>query len=289
MDGDLERVTEALHSTLDPRISNATRQQALRYLEETRTQYNAPQYGFSLANDASQSSAVRYYGLQLLEYAVRYRWARYEAEQAEIRDWVIRLSGTITCHDELFFRNKIAQLWVEVAKRCWGEGWMDMDKLLVTLWERADEGLTFKLFVLYVLELLSEDICNREDAAAGLRLEVLGSALNGIMVPEAIYSGSVEARTKGLRYGKEGWLRRVGDFIVLAIRNVRRGNDPLRVAEDAALKAFNAFRPTMVSQPLLLHVHGSFASSLPLRACGRDWWVVPSTYANLISCRHGSV
>ena len=220
---------------------------------------------------------------------MRYRWARYEAEQAEIRDWVIRLSGTITCHDELFFRNKIAQLWVEVAKRCWGEGWMDMDKLLVTLWERADEGLTFKLFVLYVLELLSEDICNREDAAAGLRLEVLGSALNGIMVPEAIYSGSVEARTKGLRYGKEGWLRRVGDFIVLAIRNVRRGNDPLRVAEDAALKAFNAFRPTMVSQPLLLHVHGSFASSLPLRACGRDWWVVPSTYANLISCRHGSV
>ena len=54
-----------------------------------------------------------------------------------------------------------------------------MDKLLVNMWERpvGEKGSVNKLFVLYVLETLSEDVINKEDAVAGLRLDVLGKLL----------------------------------------------------------------------------------------------------------------
>jgi len=63
----LQQITEALSATLNPRVSNDIRQQALQFLEQIKTEQNAPQYGFSLAEDLSQPTAVRYYGLQLLE------------------------------------------------------------------------------------------------------------------------------------------------------------------------------------------------------------------------------
>lgn len=133
----LSHINDALNATLDPRISNDVRKQALHYLEQVKHQPDAPHYGFTLADDWKQSDAIRYYGLQLLEYAVRYRWSDYSVDQTgQLRTWVKWLAGSMREQDALYIRNKIAQLWVEVAKRCWGEEWMDMDSLLVTLWEK---------------------------------------------------------------------------------------------------------------------------------------------------------
>jgi exportin-5 len=248
----LGEISQALSATLDPRVSNEIRQQALQFLEQVKTEHDAPQYGFTLAEDYNQNTAVRYYGLQLLEYAVKYRWTKYSSKQAEqLRFWVKCLAGSIRQQDELYIRNKIAQLWVEVAKRCWGEEWMDMDKLLVTLWEKSveEKGFANKIFVLYVLEMLSDDICNREDASAGLRLEVLGSALNEIIIPQALYEEHLTSRGKGaeVRAGREGWLSRVCEFFGQCVKNIRMGGDPAMVKnmEGAAGKALNALRPTM--------------------------------------------
>ncbi|TKA66990.1 hypothetical protein B0A55_11192 [Friedmanniomyces simplex] len=251
----LDTLRAALEATLNPRIPNEIRQQALQHLEELKHQPDAPQYGFTLANDWEQNDAVRFYGLQLLEFAVRYRWLEYAPAQTEqLRMWVTSLAGSLRESDALFLRNKIAQLWVEVAKRCWGEEWMDMDVLLVGLWDQSmgEKGVVVnKVFVLYVLEMLSEDIVNNEDAVAGLRLETLGAALNEIMIPRGLYEE--HAKTRGVRQqqevrcGEEGWLARVCGFFAACMKFVRIGGAPELVRSMAmcAVKALNALRPTM--------------------------------------------
>jgi hypothetical protein len=46
-----EQASQALFATLDPRVTNYIRQQALSFLEQIKTDHNAPQYGFTLADD----------------------------------------------------------------------------------------------------------------------------------------------------------------------------------------------------------------------------------------------
>lgn len=249
----LDSIRQALDATLNPRISNDVRQQALQHLEQLKAQPDAPQYGFTLADDWKQDNAVRYYGLQLLEYAVRYKWGDYgEAQTEMLRTWVKCLAGSLReREDPIFLRNKIAQLWVEVAKRCWGDEWMDMDAQLVSLWEKpmSEKGTANKVFVLYVLETLSEDIINNEDAVAGLRLDVLGASLNEIMIPQGLYEE--HAKTRGdrreVRRGESGWLARVCAFFSDCVKQARLGgqSDLVQSMALCAVKALNALRPTM--------------------------------------------
>ncbi|KAK4549064.1 hypothetical protein LTR36_007520 [Oleoguttula mirabilis] len=249
----LDSIRQALDATLNPRISNDVRQQALQHLEQLKAQPDAPHYGFTLADDWKQNDAVRYYGLQLLEYAVRYKWSEYgEAQIEQLRTWIKCLAGSLReREDPVFLRNKIAQLWVEVAKRCWGEEWMDMDAQLVSLWEKpmSEKGTANKVFVLYVLETLSEDIINNEDAVAGLRMEVLGASLNEIIIPQGLYEE--HAKTRGdrreVRCGETGWLARVCGFFSDCVKQARLSGQPELVQSMSlcAVKALNGLRPTM--------------------------------------------
>lgn len=250
----LEHINNALNATLDPRISNDVRQQALQHLETVKSQPDAPQAGFTLADDWKQNDAVRYYGLQLLEYAVRYKWNDYSEDQAvQLRTWVKCLAGSLRDQDPMFIRNKIGQLWVEVAKRCWGDDdWMDMDTLLVNLWEKPmdeQKGVVNKILVLGILEALSEDIINSEDAVAGLRGDVLGHALNEVMIPEGLYTQHAQTRgtKQEVRCGSEGWLNRICVFFAQCVKEARMGTSQAAVQsmETCATKALNALRPTV--------------------------------------------
>ncbi|EMD00164.1 hypothetical protein BAUCODRAFT_367095 [Baudoinia panamericana UAMH 10762] len=249
----VDQIRDALAATYDPGISNETRQQALQFLDHVKLMPNAPQHGYNLAEDWRQNDAVRYYGLQILEYTIRYRWTECGlAQTQQLREWTRSLAGSLRKQDPLFIRNKVAQLWVEVAKRCWGDEWMDMDQQLVNLWQTSVgvKGTVNFVFVLYVLETLSEDIINNEDPAAGLRMEVLGAALHEIMVPRYVYEDVV--RTRGdrqeVRCDGEGWLARIAEFLVLLINQVTREGDVDTASElsACAIKALDALRPTLV-------------------------------------------
>ena len=39
----LDQISQALSATLDPRVGNDIRQQALQFLEQVKTEHNAPQ------------------------------------------------------------------------------------------------------------------------------------------------------------------------------------------------------------------------------------------------------
>lgn len=260
----LPQITDALNATLNPRISNEIRQQALQHLESFKYAPDTPNTGFLLADGWKHSNEVRYFGLQLLEHAVRYRWHEWNSQQKEqIRNWVKFLAGSLREEDATFLRAKVAQVWVEVAKRCWGgsgddgeeQGWSEMDSLLVNLWERplGEKGGVGRLFVLYVLETLSEDVINKEDAVAGLRLDVLGDALNQIMVPPSLLSSSgpqtwsASDGGREVRCGQEGWFARMLDFFSSCVKEMTVSGDKktAKMMAGCAVKALQALRPTI--------------------------------------------
>ncbi|KAI9643694.1 karyopherin [Ciborinia camelliae] len=211
----LGRIQEALELVHNPYSSNQARQQASSFLENVKTEDEAPYHGFVLACDKHQEPVVRHYALSLIEHAIKHKWAAYsEAQASALRQWIIELSENLDQDDPLYLRNKTAQIWVEAAKRSWGSEWTDMDKLLVKLWELPGP-VVHKEFVLFVLETLSDEVFNGEDAVTILREGVLSKACVEIFTPAVVLSEAFPNRQLGtvLRHGNEGWLVRIGGLL----------------------------------------------------------------------------
>ena len=204
------RALEIVHS---PRSSNVLRQDASRYLEEVRSEEEAPYHGFGLASAKEQSAIVRHYGLSLLDYAVRHRWEECTSEQSKmLRDWVVVLSHNTVEEDPPYITNKVAEIWVEIAKRSWGLGWMDMDELLLHLW---DASMAQKALVLTILEILSEEVFGNDDTTAALRGSDLNRACVEIFTPADVLSEHFPTRetTINIRYGTQGWIFHMAELL----------------------------------------------------------------------------
>lgn len=208
-----DQVLQALEVIHNPKSINSLRQTASQYLEEIKKDKEAPYRGFILASTRSQPPVVRHYGLGLLGYAIRHCWIDYTDDQrTALRDWVLELAQCVTDSDPLYIRNKIAELWVETAKRSWVVEWMDMDELLSRLW---DGSVTQKFLVLTILDTLSEDIFGHEDTAAALRGTELSRACVDIFTPAVVLTENFPSRetSVNIRYGEDGWLARVGNLL----------------------------------------------------------------------------
>ena len=237
---DLSHVHEALDAVYSPRSTNARRKEATAFLEQAKRDPQAPQVGYTLASDRSQPATVRHYGLSLLEYPIRYKWEDLGEEDTEmLRSWVIRLAQGLHDGDAPFLRNKIAQLWEEVAKRSWAAEWLDMDTLLVELWQAS---MSHKTLVLYVLETLSEDVFNREDAAAGLRGPELPKACVDIFTPMAVLKRHYPSRGLDVevRSGEEGWISRLCDLLNWCLDNHPQKDEQLRLCAVKVLASLKA-------------------------------------------------
>ncbi|KAF3763765.1 hypothetical protein M406DRAFT_65109 [Cryphonectria parasitica EP155] len=191
---------------------DVARLEAQQFLESVKPLKEGPSYGFTLASNKAQSPFARYYGLSLLEYAITHNWSEYGDEEAAcLRGWVLELAQRVSRgpEDLLYIRNKIAQLWVEVAKRSWGAEWMDMDAMLVELWHLP--GFTVhKELVLSVLGSLSEEIIGGDDPIVAMRENVLDKAVVDIFMPAPVITAEFPSREQGapVRCGDEGWLQR---------------------------------------------------------------------------------
>lgn len=82
----------------------------------------APFWGYQLAQPKSNCSyVVRHYGLQLIQHAIQYSFVDYDLDQKlAIRNWIIELAVSVQTEDPHYLKEKIALLWVAVAKRVWG-------------------------------------------------------------------------------------------------------------------------------------------------------------------------
>ncbi|KAJ4290974.1 karyopherin [Kalmusia sp. IMI 367209] len=239
---DLSQVLQALQAIYDPSSSNDTRRQATEYLEQAKRHPEAPSHGHTLALDKSQPAQLRHYGLTMLEFSIRYNWEDFTEQQGSaLRNYVVELAQNIAEEDPVYLRNKVAQLWTEVAKRSWGAEWMNMDQQLVELWQTS---LHHQAVVLYVLETLSEEIFNREDPTAGLRGSDLGRACVEIFTPTAVLTEHLPTRDKSLnvRYGDEGWLKRLCDNLSWCLSQDFQRQDAVKLC---AVKTMNALRACM--------------------------------------------
>ncbi|KAF2858866.1 ARM repeat-containing protein [Piedraia hortae CBS 480.64] len=241
----LDAIKQALAATFDPKTTNEVRQQALQLLDRLKHDPEAPPLGFGLVTDASLGQAVRFYGAQLLEFAIKNSWDKYdESQRNQLREWVKTLATTLGQNDALLW-NKAAQLWVELSKRCWGDlGWREMDSLLASFWDwpLSPEGIKHKIFVLQVLGALTEDIIINEDAIAGLRVETLGPCLNEILVPPQVYSKLRKKRgdRNEVRSNGSGWLLRIKDVLVDCLTSATPDQSEPMI--DCALKALETLQ-----------------------------------------------
>ena len=213
------QILQALEIIHEPRSSNAHRQEASRFLEDIRADEQAPYHGFGLASAKDQSAIVRHYGLSLIEYGVRHRWSEYTPEQSQaLRDWVVTLSHSTADSDPSYITNKVAEIWVEIAKRSWGLDWLDMDELLIHLW---DGSMVQKALVLIILETLSEEVFGNDDTTAALRGSDLNRACVEIFTPASVLIENFPARetTANIKYGAEGWISRMADLLDWCIRD----------------------------------------------------------------------
>ena len=212
-------ILHALELIYSPNSDNDTRREATEFLNRQKDADGAYRPGFYLAADHGRTPIARHFGLSLIEHTIRLKWHDLMDDQTDhVRGLTLELAQNITEADPPYIRNKVAQLWVELAKKSWAVDWLDMDQALLTLW---DKDLTTKELALTILENLSEDTFAREDSAAALRGQELNTALVEIFTPAAQFAGGlmVGKASVQLRANGEGWLARIIHFIQECISN----------------------------------------------------------------------
>ncbi|EPE34431.1 ARM repeat-containing protein [Glarea lozoyensis ATCC 20868] len=248
----LPQIHEALNLVHGPYSSNESRRQAGIFLEDLKRNDEAPYHGFNLASDKTQQPVVRHYALSLLEFALRYKWAEYSEEQADtLRRWVLQLSQNVSQEDPQYLRNKTAQLWVEIAKRSWAATWLDMDELLVQLWNIPGQ-VVHKEFVLFVLETLSEEVFNGEDTVAIMREGVLSKACVEIFTPAIVLAEAFPNRQieNTVRYGEEGWLVRLGELLSQCLNTDLYNNSQYQNCAVRALAVYKSVMPWAIPRAI---------------------------------------
>lgn len=245
----LNQIKQALEIVYDPHSTNESRKQAGIFLESAKNEKEAPYHGFTLAYDRNQNAVVRHFGLLLLEHAVRYHWADYSVEESTtVRNWILTLAENVKMDggDPVYLRNKIAQLWVEVAKRSWASEWLDMDELLAKLWENSSTqgNPAQRDLVLSILENLVEDVFNREDSVAGIRNTPLSKACIDVFTPMSVLREYFPQRDPSivLVSGEEGWLGRLVSMLEKCLDAGVQGNAEV---EACAIKVLGTLKVCM--------------------------------------------
>lgn len=243
--GILPRIHQALEVIHNPYSTNDARRDAQFFLEEVKTVKEAPFHGYTLASDKSQSPVVRHYALSLLDNAIKHSWAEYTEDQATtIRGWVLDLCHGVSASDPSYIRNKTAQLWVEIAKRSWGTEWMNMDELLVQLWQIPDSAV-HKELVMTVLETLGYETFYGDDVVVAMRQGVLCKGWTEITTPASILSEAAKNRNPApdLRYGDEGWVIRLMALLDQCLNGDLNGSADIRSCVAKILSVFSVIIP----------------------------------------------
>ncbi|KAK8922406.1 Protein MSN5 [Metarhizium anisopliae] len=248
----LRRIHQALDVVHSASSGNDARRQAQSFLEEVKDIPEAPFQGYRLAADKTQPPVVRHYALSLLEHAIRYRWSTYNQEQATaLRHWILELSQSVSKRDASYLRKKTAQLWVEIAKRCWGTEWMDMDSLLVQLWQIQDSAV-HKELVLFILETLSDEVFTGDDSVVTMREGVLSKACVEIFTPTSVLVEAFPNRQPGpnVRHGPEGWLERISQFLNYCVSSEAKDTADAKSCAAKALSVFVSLMPWAIPKAI---------------------------------------
>ncbi|KAJ9105708.1 hypothetical protein QFC19_003483 [Naganishia cerealis] len=211
----VSQIVAALDVVYDPKTPNSQRREAQVFLELVKTNDEAPYWGYQLAlPENTHTSVVRHYGLSLLQYWITKRFQVLDTDKTlAIRGWVVELSHKIADNEAHYMKEKLAYLWVSVAKRTWGsflikladdsvpetksdpaviEGWGSMDADLWSLWNRS---ISCRDLSLVIVRTLFEDIYLLDDPVASKRTAILNQLCVLITTPDTVLNQIYEHST----------------------------------------------------------------------------------------------
>lgn len=242
------QIVAALEVIYSMTSSNDQRRQAQEFLEKIKLEEQSPYWGYQLAlPDNNNEFVVRHFGLNLLQSAIHNDLESYDStKRLAIRHWIVECANKVTPQDPHYIKEKIAHLWVSVAKRCWGthllrtsptpnsintkdklteaaldniqltedeklDSWISMDKDLLNLWTLNE--VTREL-ALVIFRTLFEDIYLLDDPIAASRQMILTSLGAEIVTSEAILNLKFvpTESVRQFRAENQGWLLRWAEF-----------------------------------------------------------------------------
>ena len=121
--GGVSQIVAALGVVYEPKSSNAQRREAQDFLESIKSNDELPYWGYQLAlpENNGKNYIVRHFGLSLLQNSIKSKYHLFDTTKTlAIRNWVVDLSNKIQQDDPHYLKEKIAFLWVSIAKRIWG-------------------------------------------------------------------------------------------------------------------------------------------------------------------------
>lgn len=176
------QIVAALDIIYAPTSSNQQRLEAQKFLDQVKSYSESPLWGYEIALNNSGNPVLKYYGLGLLSDSVTKNWNSHDRDKKlALRKWVMELSFGVLETDPRYIKEKLANLWVEIAKRCWGEAlkentptddqliesWVDMDTNLQQLWNTNRE------LTLVIFRILFEDVFLLDDLTVLKRMTII--------------------------------------------------------------------------------------------------------------------
>lgn len=232
----MNQIVNALEVIYNSKTSNDQRREAQLFLESIKPHEDSPLWGYELAlpENNSENYIVRHFGLSLLQSAVNKRFQQFSTKKINtVRDWIVELANKVHENDPHYLKEKLALLWVSIAKRVWGSclvkesgsndkddgvsdseaglveddyknSWVSMD---AQLWELWNKNLSCREMCLIVIRTLFEDIYLLEDPIAARRPGVLNQLCVLIVTSDDVLNSMYEpnARLSLFKASTQGW------------------------------------------------------------------------------------
>ncbi len=230
--GGVQQIVSALQIVYDPKSTNDQRREAQTFLDTIKSNEESPFWGYQLAlpENNGDNYIVRYFGLSLLQQSITANFHTFDpTKTAAVKQWIIDLSTKVEPSDPHYIKEKIALLWVSIAKRVWGnhliksrdshhnsvdenttlstnldnnnklstsiteqesaDGWVSMDADLLKLW---NNNVTCRELSLIIIRTLFEDIYLLDDPISSKRSTLLNQLSILIVTPQSVLESMYE-------------------------------------------------------------------------------------------------
>ncbi|QLG72013.1 hypothetical protein HG535_0C03660 [Zygotorulaspora mrakii] len=213
------QIVTALEVIYSPKSNNNERLEAQKFLDRVKIHEESPFWGYQICLNNPADYILKHFGLGLLENAIRKNWADYNDEKRiALRKLVMELNYRVSKEDPRYIKQKLAFLWVEVAKRIWGEAlkeespdeiqlansWADMDNSLMELWNISEAS---RELALIMFKILFEDVFLLDDLTVLKRMTIIQPLCVMIVCPMDIFATKYKFTDKWTLFkaNQQGW------------------------------------------------------------------------------------
>ncbi|KAL6451825.1 MSN5 Protein MSN5 [Candida maltosa Xu316] len=256
----VQQIISALQVVYEPKSTNDQRREAQKFLDSLKLNDESPFWGYQLAlpENNGDNFIVRYFGLTLLQQSIDSKFHTFDSNKTNaVKNWIIELSTKIQTNDPHYIKEKIALLWVAIAKRIWGshliksrddglnnntttksdedaildnnntsklsqeeanDSWVSMDEDLLKLW---NNNITSRELSLIIIRTLFEDIYLLDDPIASKRSVLLNQISILIVTPQAILETIYENNPNFTicKASSDGWFIMWSRYLVEVLSN----------------------------------------------------------------------